>query len=410
MEELSNRINNSSGLYMTSEEQTDGSSIYYMHDKPTLEESMIVWKITAEAVAVSTDGGKTYNAGLTVDGTLIAKIMNTIGINFDWGVGGSLIIKDKNNAETFYVDAETGIVRIVADSFTLRGKTIEKITSDQLNDFNDSELNQQGIFNRLTNDGAAQGIFLRDGQLYLNGQYMEFNGAKIGGWQINGNQLLNNQTNFNVRLQAPTVYGSSGLGTADVFTVHDLANDTWPFVLTSDGTLDLGDYFKYRPNGMTHDSNVKLSVGGWQIKNGENAWGYDHFEYWDTEQTQENGICSHGPWVIWGGWNQGSSLDYVNSYKFVVSDKGDIYGQKFFDNGQQILPIIAETMHVTFTSGWTGIIKDGYFLLNAFLVRSDNSIYVDGIQRRSDGWYLVLLQKPESVEADLYTVWCKNPD
>ena len=290
MEELSNRINNSSGLYMTSEEQTDGSSIYYMHDKPTLEESMIVWKMTAEAVAVSTDGGKTYNAGLTVDGTLIAKIMNTIGINFDWGVGGSLVIKDENNVETLYVDAKTGIVRVIASTFSL------------------------------------------------------------------------------------------------------------------------GDYLKYLEDGFEDDKNVKLRIGGWQIKTGENEWDYDHFEYWDTEQTQENGICSHGPWVIWGGWNNGPSLDYVNSYKFVVSDKGDIYGQKFFDNGQQILPIIAETMHVTFTSGWTGIIKDGYFLLNAFLVRSDNSIYVDGIQRRSDGWYLVLLQKPESVEADLYTVWCKNPD
>lgn len=138
MEELTNRVNNSSGLYMTSEEQPDGSSIYYMHDKPTLEESMIVWKMTAEAMAVSTDGGKTYNAGLTVDGTLIAKIMNTIGINFDWGVGGSLIIKDVNDVETLFIDAETGVVRIVADSFTLRGKTIEEITSDQLNDFIDS--------------------------------------------------------------------------------------------------------------------------------------------------------------------------------------------------------------------------------------------------------------------------------
>lgn len=290
MEDLSNRINNSSGLYMTSEEQPDGSSIYYMHDKPTLEESMIVWKMTAEAVAVSTDGGKTYNAGLTVDGTLIAKIMNTIGINFDWGVGGSLVIKDENNVETLYVDAKTGIVRVIASTFSL------------------------------------------------------------------------------------------------------------------------GDYLKYLEDGFEDDKNVKLRIGGWQIKTGENAWGYDHFEYWDTEQTQENGICSHGPWVIWGGWNNGPSLDYVNSYKFVVSDQGAVYAQKFYDNGQQVLPIITEVMHVTFTSGWTGIIKDGYFLLNAFLVRSDNSIYVDGIQRRSDGWYLVLLQQPESVEADLYTVWCKNPD
>lgn len=304
-----------------------------------------------------------------------------------------------------YWNLETGEFRLSSEAF-IGDKTVDDFVSGIFND----KMTQEEIFNALTDNGKVQGIYMENGQLYVNGQYVEFQGAKLGGWEVNGNQLLNNQTNFNVRLQAPTVYGSSGLGTSDVFTVHDLTNNTWPFVLTSDGTLDLGDYFKYRPNGMTHDSNVKLSVGGWQIKNGENAWGYDHFEYWDTEQTQENGICSHGPWVIWGGWNQGPSLDYVNSYKFVVSDKGDVYGQRFLDNGQQILPVITEVMHVTFTSGWTGIIKDGYFLLNAFLVRSDNSIYVDGIQRRSDGWYLVLLQQPVSEEADLYTVWCKNPD
>ncbi len=112
MEELSQRLDNSSGLYMTSEQQEDGSYIYYLHNKPTLAESLIVWKMTAEAVAVSTDGGKTWNAGLDVNGTLIAKIMSTIGINFDWGIGGTLILRDEDGNETAYMDAKTGTVRM----------------------------------------------------------------------------------------------------------------------------------------------------------------------------------------------------------------------------------------------------------------------------------------------------------
>nr|DAF09690.1 MAG TPA: Putative tail protein [Caudoviricetes sp.] len=140
MEELANRVNNSSGLYMTKEEQEDGSSIYYMHDKPTLEESMIVWKMTAEAMAVSTDGGKTWNAGLTVDGTLITKIMNTIGLNFDWGVGGTLIIQTPSGEQTLYVNAETGEVRIVANSFTLKGKSIEEIVQENTESYVDAVL------------------------------------------------------------------------------------------------------------------------------------------------------------------------------------------------------------------------------------------------------------------------------
>lgn len=37
----------------------------------------------------------------------------------------------------------------------------------------DAALTQTEIFNRLTNDGEAQGIYLRDGRLYLNGTYID---------------------------------------------------------------------------------------------------------------------------------------------------------------------------------------------------------------------------------------------
>lgn len=37
----------------------------------------------------------------------------------------------------------------------------------------DTELDQEGVFNRLTNNGQVQGIYLQDGKLYLNGEYMQ---------------------------------------------------------------------------------------------------------------------------------------------------------------------------------------------------------------------------------------------
>ena len=143
MNSLSERLDNSSGVYMTTEEQSDGSNIYYLHDKPTLKESQIVWKMTAEAVAVSSDGGKTWNAGLTVDGTLISKIMTTIGINFDWGVGGELVIQDESGRETLYVNAATGEVRISASAVSIKGEDIDTVISrlskKNLDDFIDGE-------------------------------------------------------------------------------------------------------------------------------------------------------------------------------------------------------------------------------------------------------------------------------
>lgn len=90
IEELTNRINNSSGTFTTIETQPDGSNIYYLHNKPQLADSDIIWKMTAEAWGVSTDGGKTYNAGMTVDGDTIVRILTAVGINADWINAGDM--------------------------------------------------------------------------------------------------------------------------------------------------------------------------------------------------------------------------------------------------------------------------------------------------------------------------------
>lgn len=141
IENLSQQVANASGLYTTEEKQSDGSTIFYMHNKPTLEESDIVWKMTAETLTVSTDGGKTWNAGIAVNGEVIARIMSTIGINFDWGVGGTLIIQDEEGNQTAYIDAKTGTIRLSVQSLTIAGKTVQEIASEEsdntLNNFVD---------------------------------------------------------------------------------------------------------------------------------------------------------------------------------------------------------------------------------------------------------------------------------
>lgn len=139
IENLTQRVANASGLFTTEEEQPDGSIIFYMHNKLTLGESDIVWKMTAETLTVSTDGGKTWNAGITVNGEVIARIMNTIGINFDWGVGGTLIIQDEFGNQTAYIDSETGEVRLSVTSLTVKGKTPEEIAESKIDYFIQNE-------------------------------------------------------------------------------------------------------------------------------------------------------------------------------------------------------------------------------------------------------------------------------
>ena len=99
IENLAKKLESSSGLFCTKEEQPDGSIIYYMHDKATLADSMIVWKLTAEAIGISTDGGKTYPTGLDATGIAILEKIYTIGLDATHIITGILnadIVKIKN--------------------------------------------------------------------------------------------------------------------------------------------------------------------------------------------------------------------------------------------------------------------------------------------------------------------------
>lgn len=115
LEDLSERLDEKNAMYTTVEQDEHGHDVaWYLHDQPTLAESAYVWKMTASAWGVSTDGGATWNAGMTVDGDVIARIMNTIGINFEWGTGGTLTLGGSNNTN--------GWLRILNASGTQTGK------------------------------------------------------------------------------------------------------------------------------------------------------------------------------------------------------------------------------------------------------------------------------------------------
>lgn len=131
IEELSNRLAESSGVYTTVEQQPDGSNIYYLHNKPQLSDSDIVWKMTAEAWAVSTDGGQHWNGGMTVDGDVIARILNATGVNADWINTGTIKAIDKDGNTTFLVDVTTGRVIINADSIQIKGKDVNAIAKEK---------------------------------------------------------------------------------------------------------------------------------------------------------------------------------------------------------------------------------------------------------------------------------------
>lgn len=127
---LAETLNSSSGLYMTQEPQQDGSIIYYMHNKATMAESNIIWKLTAEALAVSIDGGKTYPYGFAVTGELITRLLYAEGINADYINAGTLIVRDKSGNAIFEADMDTGSVTLDGSYVTIGGKPLDEKIED----------------------------------------------------------------------------------------------------------------------------------------------------------------------------------------------------------------------------------------------------------------------------------------
>lgn len=130
LEELKNRLNNSSGTYTTIEKDSAGGQIFYLHNKPQLKDSNMIWKMTAEAWGVSTDGGKTYNAGMTVDGDTIVRYLKATGLTADVITSGRIQVKDSFGNTIFLVDMDTGTVKISGDNVTIGGKTAPEAISD----------------------------------------------------------------------------------------------------------------------------------------------------------------------------------------------------------------------------------------------------------------------------------------
>lgn len=130
IQRLAETLKSSSGLYMTQEPQQDGSIIYYMHNKATIAESNIIWKLTAEAFAVSIDGGKTYPYGFAVTGELIIRLLYAEGINADYINAGTLIVRDKSGNVIFEADMDTGTVTLDGSYVTIGGKPLDEKIED----------------------------------------------------------------------------------------------------------------------------------------------------------------------------------------------------------------------------------------------------------------------------------------
>lgn len=171
LEQMNGLAVNAMGYYETTVVGDDGSKIHYMHDKPLLSESKIVYKQSIDGFFWSKDGGKTWTGGVDKDGNAVMNVIAAIGISSEWIDTRGFKAADDDGNITFEIDAKTGKVRIEAESFSLSGKTIQDIADGAVSELDES-FDANEVFNRLTDNGRLQGIYMQDGQLYINTKFI----------------------------------------------------------------------------------------------------------------------------------------------------------------------------------------------------------------------------------------------
>lgn len=127
VKKLENALANSEGLFETLEVLEDKSVITYLHDKPLLEESKVVIKLTSNAIGVSNDGGETYPYGFVVDGTLITRLLYAEGINANYIDSGALTVRGSDGNIIFQADMNTKKVYLDGSVQIGGGKSINDI-------------------------------------------------------------------------------------------------------------------------------------------------------------------------------------------------------------------------------------------------------------------------------------------
>ena len=154
---------------------------------------------------------------------------NKVYINGTYIQTGTLSIK-KGNIQTLYANADTGVIKIKADEFSLSdGTTLASVLSDA-NDHADvaaqqavDDMTQLDVFNKLTNNGQTQGIYLSNSKVYINASYIST--GTMSAARISGGTLTDTQGNMTWNL------------TTGAMTAKNLSITSTNFTLTSSGTI-----------------------------------------------------------------------------------------------------------------------------------------------------------------------------
>ena len=209
-----------------------------------------VWRWNLGGLGYSSTGYEgTYGTAITMDGAIVADYITTGTLNAALIKAGLLSDgagKNSWNMQTGDFSLQAGV--------TVGGQTVNQIASSAagtaVNSY-DTALNQTKVFNKLTNNGAAQGIFLQNGELYINATYI--NTGTLSADLVRTGYLTDEAGNNYWDLDTGT-FSLSASATFGGQTVATIAGEVADDAISDyDETLDQSEVFnRLTNNGAIH--------------------------------------------------------------------------------------------------------------------------------------------------------------
>lgn len=277
-----------------------------------------------------------------------------------------------DDVTTLHID-DKGNISLNVKNFSLESKSLNNIIGDSIK--NKVDNNQESVFNALTNNGEKQGIYLQNGKVYINGEYIQAKGLSVTNGS--GIQTFSIDTNGNVsagnlEIKEGTIKIGTTTGGEVAFAVRTNGNlkiGGTTGRLNGDGTEQ--GIFEVTSTGTAHfrnkdDANIysKIEDGKIQVRNGNIRFTVDDdgiqikdMEVGSSLKMNNRGITTdslvvNGRMVVGDGL---STTGYVRASSLAVSNKRFSADTKTINGTNQSILYLGHTMIIYGRTSFTDL-------------------------------------------------------
>lgn len=348
-----------------------------------------VWRWNSGGLGYSSNGyAGPYSLAMTQNGAIVADFITTGTLTAALIRAG--VLQDVNGYNVWNLD--TGEFRL-ASTTTVGGSTVAAIAQDKV-DTLDNALTQQVIFNRLTNNGQTQGIYLSNGLLYINASYINTGTLTAA--------LITTGTMSAARIQGGTLTLGGANNANGALSIKDASGNvigTWD----RNGISILSGSISLNNGTFTVTSGGALTANSASLKGKLQSTGTDAFD------NAVNVKIVNGKIRVFGTRDGGDTASYISSDYVTMTGRLEYGTATFAMVGHGEISINCDN---AYSGGNGGVIDIETNYEGDLTLQSDSLIFKDYfnnvISYDRNGGATIYVSKPVQISSSLSVTGTKN--